>query len=308
MNRILITCPNFIHTIQFFHEELNKHNLTYTIPELKQNLSEQELINIIADYDGWIAGDDPATWKVIEKGAKGKLKALVKWGVGVDNIDQKACQLFNIKFSNTPAMFSHEVADIALGYLLNMCRELHHINHWVRKGIWYKPLGITLCSKKALIIGYGNIGKEIYKRLKAFGVLVYVYDPLYTQDNHDPFCVKDFHDLALFDFIILSCSLVEQTYHLVNDSFLSKVNPNVIIINVSRGSIVCTESLLTALSKQRIKGYASDVFEEEPLPSNSPLFLFDNVMVGSHNGSNTKEGVYKTNHKAIQLMSQFLQS
>jgi len=309
--RILITCTNLISTIDDFKQTLASHQFECDIPDMKgrQQLTEDELILLIKEYDGWIAGDDPATRRVLEAGARGNLKALVKWGIGTDSIDQKACEELNVSFSNTPGMFGNEVADSALSYLLCMCRQTHEIDNRVRMGKWYKPLGTTLSDKRALIIGYGDIGKQVFKRLKAFGVHVTVKDPFYKQvrDGQDePYVVTDFVDLSVYDFVILCCPLVSATHHLVTDWFLSAMKNTAIIVNVSRGPVVDTAAMVKALENKEIAGYATDVFEVEPLPMNSHLRLFENTMFGSHNSSNTKEGVYRTNVKAIELMASFL--
>jgi len=319
--KILITCTNLIATIDDFEQLLAAHQIEFDIPEVKQHLSEEQLLDIIANYDGWIAGDDPATRAVLEKGKSGKLRALVKWGIGVDSIDQQACKDLGIKFSNTPGMFGEEVADSALSYLLCMCRQTHEIDRQVRSGKWYKPLGITLNGKKALVIGYGNIGKAIVRRLKAFGVICYVKDPMYRQEpihygaskdwidqwrGRTPINVQNLTGLPEYDFVILSCPLIPETHHMVNDMFLKAMKNTAILVNVARGPVVDTSAIVRALERKEIAGYATDVFETEPLPINSDLRGFNNTMFGSHNSSNTKEGVERTNKKAIQLIADFL--
>jgi D-3-phosphoglycerate dehydrogenase len=311
--RILITCTNLISTIDDFKQSLASHQLEYDIPEMqgRQQLTEEELVILIKEYDGWIAGDDPATYRVLEAGARGNLKALVKWGIGTDSIDKKACEEFKISFSNTPGMFGNEVADSALSYLLCMCRQTHEIDTRVRIGKWYKPLGTTLADKRALIIGYGDIGKQVFKRLHAFGVKVFIKDPYYSfptpaNGYPHPYVVTNFLDLNTYDFVILCCPLVSSTHHLVDDWFLNTMKKSAIMVNVSRGPVVDTNAMVKALENKEIGGYATDVFEVEPLPLNSKLRLFENTMFGSHNSSNTKEGVHRTNVKAIELMARFL--
>lgn len=305
IKRILITCTNLISTIDDFRDDLESKNILFDIPDVKQHLSEEELLGIISDYDGWIAGDDPATRSVLEKGRSGRLRALVKWGVGTDSVDIDACKDLDILFSNTPGMFGDEVADSAISYLLCMCRYTHKINQRVKNGDWYKPLGVSLREKKALVIGYGNIGKAVVTRLNAFGVICLIKDPDYKGDKYMK--VTDFKLLPECDFVILCCPLVPSTYHLVNDHFLKYVKKTIIIVNVARGPVVDTDSIVKALDTKTIKGYATDVFEKEPLPENSRLRDFNNVMLGSHNSSNTKEAVFRTNKKAIKLISSFLE-
>lgn len=309
---ILITCINMINTIDKLKDRFIKNNLEFHIPDTegKQQLTEKELIELVPQFEGWIAGDDPITRRVLKAGKMGKLKALVKWGIGVDSIDRKACADLDIHFSNTPGVFGDEVADSALSYLLCMCRQIHKIDQRVREGVWYKPLGITLRGKKALVIGFGSIGQQISVRLQAFGVQTTIKDPYYDPsscEQKDIYVVDDFSTLPLYDFVILCCPLVSDTYHLVSKKFLQKMKKEAILINVARGPIVDTDAIVEALENKEIAGYATDVYEVEPLPIDSRLRLYDDrTMFGSHNSSNTQEGVQRTNNAAIELIVQFL--
>jgi D-3-phosphoglycerate dehydrogenase len=118
MQRVLVTCPPMLGMFNEFVEPAKKLGIELVAASTTQVLSEAELIDLLPDYDGWIIGDDPATKKVFEAGIKGKLKAAVKWGIGVDNVDFKACEELNIPIINTPNMFGGEVADVGMSLLL----------------------------------------------------------------------------------------------------------------------------------------------------------------------------------------------
>ena len=122
---ILVTCPPMIKMIKNYDLLFKQHNFEYFCPEFTQVLSIEELIKLVPNYDGWIIGDDPATRAVFEAGVKGKLKAAIKWGVGVDNVDFEACKDLNIPITNIPNVFGEEVSDITIGILLNLTRKLH---------------------------------------------------------------------------------------------------------------------------------------------------------------------------------------
>lgn len=322
MASVLVTCPNLIHTISDYNEIFETENIEYYCPSLKQSLSEEELIKLVPQFHGWIAGDDPATRNVLEAGKKGNLRVLIKWGVGTDNIDIEACKDLEIKFSNTPNMFGNEVADVAIGYMINLTRQLHTIHAKHSTNEWYKPLGTSVQEKNALVIGFGDIGQHLVKRLLAFDMNVYTVDPSYHNTDK---CISSNDGMInienkvgtirltqletavpLADFIFITCALNKATHHLINRELLLKTKPGVRIINVSRGAIVKTDDIIPFLADKHISGYATDVFEEEPLPEGSYLRMFDQCMFGSHNGSNTIEAVHKTNKVAIDLMINFL--
>lgn len=321
--KILITCPNMVRTIKNYDKKFNEYGFDYYCPKISQTMTEEELLSIIADYDGWIIGDDPATRRVFEKGNSGKLKAAVKWGVGTDNVDFEACKELNIPISNTPQMFGEEVSDVALGYLLCLNRNLHEINNECRQGIWFKPLGKSLIGKKACLIGLGDIGRCIARKLLAFNINVFACDPGYEKINGSivnkndktmelPFYLKNITltnlnlSLTDSDFIIVACPLNKQTQYLIQKEQILKAKKGVIIINVGRGGIVKESDVYDLQKEGFINSIGFDVFEKEPLDINHPLKEFSKNMFGTHNGSNSAEGVNRVSLICIEKMYDYL--
>ena len=315
--KLLLTCPPMVQQINKYKDVLELFE--YCIPKFNQTVSEDTLLNIIGDYDAWIAGDDPATREVLKAGSDGNLKVLIKWGIGTDNIDINATKEFGIKFTNTPGMFGDEVSDVAIGYLINITRSLVQINNSVKTGNWYKPSGISLRSKKVTLVGFGDIGRSIAKRLLVMGVNLYVSDPNFikvdgkimgdvvvdsslNEINIEPLeaCLKD--SIA----VILSCPLVSSTYHLINTTTINLMHDNCYIVNVSRGPVVKEEDVIEHLENGKIAGFATDVFEIEPVDINNKLLKFNNVIVGSHNASNSIDSVNRTSFKTIKLVNFYL--
>jgi D-3-phosphoglycerate dehydrogenase len=146
--KILVTCPPMLGMIDSFRHIFEEKGIELSAPNVVQTLSVEELKEIVPQHDGWIIGDDPATREVFEAGKAGNLKAAVKWGIGVDNVDFDACKDLNIPIINTPDMFGREVADIAMGYVIALARETFEIDRAVRDGKWIKPRGISLSGKK----------------------------------------------------------------------------------------------------------------------------------------------------------------
>ena len=307
---ILVTCPPMLGMIGTFEETAKKYNLDLKAVKVTQTLSEKELIKIIGKFDGWIIGDDPATKKVFEAGVAGSLKAAVKWGVGVDNVDFAACRDLNIKVNNTPNMFGSEVADIAMGYVIGLARNTFFIDRTVREGKWPKPQGISLKGKKVGLVGYGDIGRNTAKRLIASDMEVIVFDPYLKNEPLDTdieFSVWPKH-IEKLDFIVINCALSSSSYHLLNSEAFNLMKEEVRIVNVGRGPIIDENALISALKSGKVHSAALDVFEEEPLNLNSPLRKFDNCIFGSHNASNTFDSVIKTSNKALKILSEFLGS
>lgn len=286
-------------------------------------MNENDLLDIIADYDGWIIGDDQVTENIIKKGKSGKLKSLVKWGVGIDNVDFNLCKKYDIPVSNTPAMFGEEVSDIAINYLLTLSRQTHRINEEVRKGNWFKPSGKSLTGKKVSLIGFGDIGRAIARKCIAFNLNVFVSDPGFIQNTDTGLisCIYD-NDLQIenhlssnvsisktldeclikAEFIIVSCALNKHTNKMINKEKILLANSGVILINIARGPIVVEKDVIELLESQHIESVGFDVFEKEPINIDNKLLNFKQNIYGSHNSSNTLEAVIKTSKLVLEKM------
>jgi D-3-phosphoglycerate dehydrogenase / 2-oxoglutarate reductase len=306
---LLITCPPMIVQIDNFIELFNKNNINYFIPNFTATVDENELVKLITKFDAWIAGDDLISDKVLKIGSENKLKTVVKWGVGTDNIDYDACKKYNINISHTPNMFGEEVSDVAIGYLLCLSRKLHTIHIGNLNNKWLKPSGDTLVNKKLCLIGFGNIGKCIAKKLIPFELDIWVYDPMYQKNNL--LLDKEFEKLKIDSFenciekseyIITCCSLSKSSFHMINKNSIKTCKKGVKIINVGRGSLVNESDICDLLEEQFVDSVAFDVFENEPLDINNKLRLFPQNIFGSHNGSNTVDAVLKTSYKSIDII------
>lgn len=305
--KIIVTCPPMLCTKDQFVPILEAKGFEVECPNVTQTLTEKELIKLIPDYDGWIIGDDPATKKVFSAAKKGKLKAAVKWGIGIDNVDLDACRNLGIPITNTPNMFGSEVADLSIGYLLALARETFFIDRDIRQGNWPKNQGISLPGKTVGIIGYGDIGKRAASRAKSFELNVIAYDPG-KKDAEEGVDLQIWpNQINKCDFLIFTCALNKFNHHMLNKETISKCKDGVRIINVARGPLIDEKSLCEALKNRKIHSAALDVFEVEPLPFNSYLRNHPLCILGSHNASNTIDAVKKTNMVAIDKLISFLE-
>jgi D-3-phosphoglycerate dehydrogenase len=294
--------------IETFRPVFTKNDIEVTTPNVIQTLSIEELLHLVPNHDGWIIGDDPATREVFMAGKAGRLKAAVKWGIGVDNVDFASCKEFGIPVVNTPNMFGGEVADVAMGYLVALARETFQIDAGVRKGEWPKPRGISLSGKSVALIGFGDIGKATAKRLLAAEMSVIAYDPVANEspDMADVQRAKWPERLEEADFIVITCSLTPSSHYMVNTEVFNKVKSGVRLVNVSRGPIIDEAALEVALKSGKVYSCALDVFELEPLPMNSYMRIHPRCIFGSHNASNTIDAVKRTSEIAINKLIGFL--
>ena len=274
-----------------------------------QVLAEDALSELVPNYDGWIIGDDPATRKVFEAGKNGHLKAAVKWGIGVDNVDFNACSDLGIPITNTPNMFGSEVADIVIGYIVGLARQTFYVDREIRAShSWPKPAGMSLEGKVFGVVGFGDIGFHTAKRLAGFDATVKVYDPGVTGDKKLDFVQRADWPSGLdnLDFLIFTCNLNDRNHHMLNVETIGMLKQGAMVVNVARGPLIDEQALINALTSGHLAAAALDVFEHEPLPTNSPLRQMPRCIFGSHNGSNTAEGVERASNEAIEKISGFL--
>lgn len=294
--------------IDCFRPIFEKAGVELSTPDVVQTLSEERLKELVPLHDGWIIGDDPATSAVFSLGKAGKLKAAVKWGVGVDNVDFDACKELNIPIDNTPNVFGGEVADIAVGYVIALARETFEIDRAVRLGEWIKPSGISLAGKVVALVGFGDIGKHTAKRLLAAEMQVIAYDPhaeLSSEFSHVE--LESWPNrIEAVDYIVITCALTPSSLKMLNSNMFSKVKRGVRVVNVARGGVIDEGALEEALKSGQVYSAALDVFENEPLSLNSYLQSHPHCVFGSHNASNTVDAVKKTSYTAIQTLFGFL--
>ncbi|MBC8121118.1 MAG: phosphoglycerate dehydrogenase, partial [Gemmatimonadaceae bacterium] len=271
--RVLITCPPMLGAIDDFRHYFTAKSIEIECPRIVQTLPAEELKKLVPEFDGWIIGDDPANREVFQAGSQGLLRAAVKWGVGVDNVDFAAAKELGILVANTPSVFGAEVADIAVSYVIALARATFTIDRQVRAGQWPKPCGISLAGKTVALVGLGDIGRHTAKRLLAADMKIIAYDP-HSQPVPGLEALRSAkwpEDLEQADFIVLTCALTPASRHMLNKETLKKAKKGVRIVNVARGPLIDEFALIEALQQEQVYGAALDVFEVEPLPTDSAL-------------------------------------
>ena len=300
--KVLVTAPYMQMVIDRFRHIFEEKGIELIVPIVKERFEEEELLQWVTDVDGVICGDDQFTERVLR--AAPKLKVLSKWGTGIDSIDQEACKRIGIAVCNTPNAFSEPVADSVLGYMLNFARRLPWMDRIIRQGRWTKLPSIALRECTLGIIGVGNVGKAVVRRATAFGIRVLGNDlgeiPLdFLAENQIDMISKE-ELLEQADFVSLNCTLNPTSYHLISDNEFALMKHTAVIINTARGQIIDEPALIRALKSEQISGAALDVFEQEPLPTESPLLEMDNVMLSSHNANSSPEAWQRVHQNTVQ--------
>jgi D-3-phosphoglycerate dehydrogenase len=301
MRRVLVTNLMMQRDIHLFTGQLQTQEIELQTYPVRQFLTEEELLPIVGDYDGMIAGDDQLTARVLEA-SQPRLKVISKWGVGLDAIDLKAAERLGIQVFNSPGAFGDAVAEVCLGYLLMLGQHLHRIDSEVRRGNWIKPEGEGLLNKTLGIVGLGAIGSGIARRAMPFGMRMLAYD-VRMAEMTAPEGVE-FVDLeqllAEADYLCLACNLTPENRRMINADALDRMKPTACLVNVGRGSLVDEPALIAALELGKIAGAALDVYETEPLPPGHILTTLPNVILGSHNASNHRSSNEAVNRNSIR--------
>jgi D-3-phosphoglycerate dehydrogenase / 2-oxoglutarate reductase len=295
---ILMTAPYMIPFLDRFLPVFTHYAINLITPVVNERLEEADVLKYAGMFDGTICGDDRYPRGVLEKCAP-RLKVISKWGTGIDSIDKEACADLGIHLMNTPNAFTLPVADSILGYMLNFARQHAWMDRAVKSGTWKKIPGKSLSECTLGVIGIGNVGKAVLRRARAFGMSLLGNDiqPIardFLIENQVK-CVSLQELLESSDFVSINCDLNPTSFHLMNNKTLSYMKPTAVLINTARGPIVNESALIDALQNKKIAGAALDVFEEEPLPADSPLREMDNVLLAPHN-SNSSPSAWENVH------------
>lgn len=271
----------------------------------EKRFTRKELINYLKDANGAIVGLDQIDEDVIKNCPN--LKIVSKYGVGLDNIDKNACEKYNIAIGWSGGVNKLSVAEMTLGFMLGLSRNLYTTSLQLSRGEWNKSGGRQLSEQTIGIIGVGNIGKEVVRLLKPFSCKILANDIIdqkifYNENNINETSKEEIFKKA--DIITIHTPLTEETKYLINKNSLCIMKDNVYLINTARGGIVNQNDLKYALQNNLILGAAMDVYETEP-PTDSELLSLDNFYCTPHIGGNSEEAVILMGMSAINHIKEY---
>ena len=267
--------------------------------------TEDEVVEVVADADLVISQWAPIRERAIS--AMKKARAIVRYGIGLDNIDVAAARAQGITVRNIPDYCLDEVADHTLALLLALQRQVVTVWSRVQSGKWINqpPLELPPLAECTLgLIGFGHIAQRVARRANAFGTAVIAYDPYQPDETFTTSEVRGVPLQELYsrsDLISLHCPLVEQTRHMISRDSLAQMHPHTLLVNTSRGGLVATDDLLHALQDRVIAGAALDVVEEEPLPAAVPILKAPNIIVTSHTAWYSSKSIGRLQRRVAEV-------
>ena len=308
--RILVSAPYLQPVIEQFRPVFEEHGAEIILPAVHERLSEEELLSLVGEIDGVVAGDDRFTRKVLEK-ATPRLKVISKWGTGIDAFDQQACRDLGVVIRNTADAFTAPVADSVMGYVLAFARRLPWMDQQMKAGVWDKIPGRALNESTLGVIGVGKIGKAIVRRARSFDMRVVGTDLVEMPDEFvkgtgiEMLPIEDL--LSEADFVSVNCDLNPTSQHLIGEGEFKKMKSSAVIINLARGPIIDEPTMISALQENEIAGAALDVYEDEPLPLDSPLRNMDNVLLAPHNSNSSPKAWARVHENTIKNLFEVLE-
>ncbi|GAA2201218.1 C-terminal binding protein [Sinomonas flava] len=298
--RILITDSDFGST-EIEQRIADAHDVELTLAQCR---TEDDVLRAAEGMDGLVVQYAPITRRVIE-GLPG-LKAIGRYGVGVDTVDVEAATDHGVAVSNVPDYGVDDVSDHAIALAIALGRGLPDLDRGVREGRnalhSVGPLH-RFSSQRFGVVGLGLIGAATAAKAKALGYTVAGYDPLRTPGTttDEGVAVLTFEELlATSDVVSLHVPLNRHTHHLINAGTLGLFKPGATLVNTCRGGVVDTAALVEALRDGRIGAAGLDVFEEEPLPLTSPLLGLDRVLLTPHAAWYTEESSVELKRRTVE--------
>ena len=264
------------------------------LPDVEERMDEGMLIKLFDEHPDIVCGivcDDHFTERVYDKS---NLSFLVKWGTGIDSLNKDIALNYGVNIFNTPSAFTIPVSESVIGMMLNFCRTIGSSDNELKNGKWNKIPGFTLNESKVGIIGLGNIGSEVAKKLEIFGSDISYYDPNVNNFKYTRY--HNLHDMIKYcDIITIHCDLNESSFHLIGKDELYLLE-NKVLINTARGGVINGHELENFITFGGGISLGLDVFEEEPLPLDSVLRQSStNVILSAHN-TNTSPKFWKNVH------------
>ena len=282
--QILISTSTF--NLDNFSElsTINNSGIEVKLNPFNTRLTEDQVIDLLGKNSiGLIAGLEPLNEKVLQSATS--LKVIARVGTGLDNVDLAEAEKLGIKVLNTPDAPTSAVAELTLGHILGLLRNITRTDRQIRNNKWQGQMGSLLETKTVGVIGFGRIGRKVARLVSAFGAKVIVYDPFMRAEDFENCSLKELCTQS--DVLTLHVPYSDKTHHIIGSEEIQAMKPGSFVVNVSRGGLVDEVSLLSALESGHLAGAALDCFEQEPYFG--PLSKLENVQMTAHMGTYARE-------------------
>lgn len=298
--RVALTTSSFAVYSERPLEILREEGIEFTINPHGRKLTPDETVELVADCRGMVAGTEDLSAAVLER--LPELKAISRCGAGMDNVDLKYCEAHGITVRNTPFGPTLAVAELTVGLIIDLLRNVTRMDRELRSGAWKKRMGRQLSGKRVGIVGMGRIGMATAGLLEALGCEIAYADPISQCTEYD--CMELDALFGWADIVTLHCSMDKFCCTLMGEQELALMRQGTWLVNASRGGLVNEDALYKALASGHLAGAAIDCFNKEPYQG--PLAELDNVILTPHIGSYAMEGRITMETDAVANLIQAL--
>ncbi len=295
--QILISTSTF--NLENFAElaEIHKAGIEVKLNPFKTRLTEDQIIELLGTNTvGLIAGLEPLNSRVLE--AATELQVIARVGTGLDSVDLVAAAKLDITVLNTPDAPTSAVAELTLGHILSLLRNIASTDRQIRNNVWHGQMGSLLETKTVGVVGVGRIGQRVANLVAAFGAKVIVSDPFSQTKAYENVVLDEL--CKNVDILTLHIPYTESTHNLIGTKQIQSMKRGSFVINISRGGLVDEEALLQALQSGQIAGAALDCFEQEPYFG--PLSKLESVQMTAHMGTYARETRDRMEREASGLL------
>lgn len=306
-DKILVSSASFGKYGRRPQQLLEEAGYEVVLNNLGRQMTPEEVIEFGRDCIGIVASVEPLNARVLE--SLPRLRCVSRLGVGIDNIDLDKARELGIVIRNTPDAPTRAVAELAVGLVFDVLRNISHCDREMRQGRWYKYMGNLLHQKKVGILGLGRIGRLVAEMLQKLGAEVAGADikPDREWAEANGIVLMSMTELLReSDIICLHISYAEDNYHIIGSKELESMKKGAYLVNLSRGGIVDEDALYRALKSKHLTAAAIDVFEHEPY--SGPLTELDNMVLTPHYGSNAVEARLDMEMQAVRNLIESLKS
>lgn len=304
MKRVLVTPRSLTHGDHPAFERMRQAGWEIVLGPKGRLPEEAELCDLVQLCEGWIAGVEPVTPKVLA--AAKALRVISRNGSGIDNIPLADAEQRGITVLRANGANAQGVAELTLGLALLAARSIHFADRGLKEGIWRRSMGAELNGRRVAVVGYGRIGQAVARLFAAFGSVVSVIEPLDVAT--EPFARVDLESaIREAELITLHCPPAPDGKPLLSQTLLSGARPGLTLINTARRTLVDEEGLLQQLENGRIAAYCSDVFDQADATA-AKLIAHPQVIATPHLGAFTRESVDRAALEAVQNLLTFFEN
>lgn len=299
--RVLVTPTSFAS-----QDETLRNELEAAVGEVIYNttgkpLASADLARLLTDVDGYIAGLDEIDQSALQTASQ--LQVIARYGVGVDAVDLEAARQKGIVVTNTPGANSASVAELAVGLMLALARNIVIAARQTSQGEWPRLKGVSLEGKTVGLLGFGAIGQQVARRLQGFDCQVLGYDPFPRADAAARWgvtlCSQE-QVITRADFLSLHLPALPETAGMVNAAWIGRMKRGAFLINTSRGEIIDEAALWAGLESGHLAGAALDVFAHQPPAQDNPLLHDRRIIATPHMGAHTDGATNAMGRAALQ--------